>query len=483
MPQFDPSRVPASRVQSQFGSNDPRDLALHSFGKSFCDQLRAFRNDFSNAPDLVVHATDEDDIARAFALASKEGAAIVPFGGGTSVTGGVECPRTDRPVISLDLRSIDRVTEVDDMSRVATIGAGALGPVLEAQLARHGLTLRHFPQSFEHSTLGGWIATRAGGHFATLYTHIDDLTQSVRMMTPTGGVLETRKVPASGAGPDPNRFVLGSEGAFGVITRATMRVFRKPRFRSQCSVKFPNFAAGVEATRNIAQSGLYPTNCRLLDEREALINGVTFDGSAVLVLAFESHDHDVREPMERALKLAIREGGLAEPVRHRTENDKDLGAAEQWKSSFLRGPHMQSALISMGVLVDTFEGACTWNRFAHLQESVTQSVMSAIGKLGAKGSLSCRFTHVYPDGPAPYWTFIAVGGNGDLLDQWRAVKTAASDALLECGATITHHHAVGRTHAPWYTRERPTPFGAMLSAVKKAVDPAGIMNPGVLGID
>lgn len=483
LPSFDPTRVRASRLRvpealAEVATTDARARALHTYGKAYPDLVRSFRGDFSGAPDLVVRAESEDDVLRAMHLASKEGAALVPFGGGTSVTGGVEHEPGARPVISLDMTAMDRVLEVDEVSRAAKIQAGASGPGLEAALKTRGLTLRFFPQSFEHSTLGGWLATRAGGHFATLYTHIDDLTESVRMVTPGAGVFETRRLPASGAGPDPNRLVLGSEGALGVITSAWMRVFCKPTFRAHASVRFADFTRAVAAVRSIAQSGLFPANCRLLDAREALVNAVAQDGSSVLVLAFESHDHELRDRMERALKLATREGGRTEGARYASgEREKDAG---RWRASFLRGPHLQSALVSCGALVDTFETACTWSRFDALRAEVTRAVTDALSQIGAKGSLSCRFTHVYPDGPAPYFTFIAAGGEGDLLEQWAAVKRAASDAIASSGGTITHHHAVGRTHRAHYEGERPAAFGAALRAVKNAFDPSGIMNPGVL---
>ncbi|HUS64706.1 MAG TPA: FAD-binding oxidoreductase, partial [Kofleriaceae bacterium] len=396
-------------------------------------------------------------------------------GGGTSVVRGTE-PELgpgQRGAVSLDLSRLGRVLEVDDVSRAARIQAGALGPALEAELAaRGGLTLRHFPQSFEFSTLGGWIATRAGGHFATLYTHIDDLVESVRMLTPRG-VWESRRLPGSGAGPSPDRMVLGSEGALGVITEAWVRVRPRPTFRSSASVKFRALPAAVAAVRAIAQADLYPSNCRLLDAREALMHRVAMDGTNVLLLAFESADHDVAPWLARALEIARGHGGAA-------EEPKIASSAEGWKSAFFDAPYLFNVLVSLGCVVDTFETACTWDRFEAVDAAVRAAVDAAMVAACGGGVLSMRFTHVYPDGPAPYYTFVAPGRAGGELEQWRAIKDAASDALIASGATITHHHAVGRLHRPWYEKQRPEPFALALRAAKAAVDPDGLLNPGVL---
>ena len=264
----------------------------HTYGRSYRDIIRGFRGDFSPAPDLVATPSGEQEIADVLDWASDAGVAVIPYGGGTSVVGGIEGDVDERyaGVVSLDLERLGHVLEVEPSSMSARIQAGATGPVLEGQLAEHGLTLRHFPQSFEFSTLGGWIATRAGGHFATVYTHIDDLVQSTRAITPRG-VWESRRLPGSGAGPSPDRMMLGSEGILGVITEAWMRVRPRPVYRATATVHFAEFEHAVDAVRALSQSGLYPSNCRLLDKREAALNGVTMDGTHVLVVGFESADH------------------------------------------------------------------------------------------------------------------------------------------------------------------------------------------------
>ncbi len=487
LPHADRARMPEPRCHvpealAPFANQMREDRILHAHGRGYPDIVRGFEGDFAHAPDVVAYPRDEEDLAALFEVCARESAALVPFGGGTSVVGGVTCA-SERPVVCVDMRAFCKVLEVDDVSLAARIQAGTSGPDLEAQLAARGLTLRFFPQSFELSTLGGWIATRAGGHFATGPTHIDNLTESVRMLTPSG-VYETLRVPASGAGPDPNRLVLGSEGTLGVITEAWMRVFRRPLYRASANVLFGDLRAAVAAARAIVQARLLPSNCRVLDAREAMLNGVAGDGSCVLLLAFESADHDLREAMERALKLASREGGRCEKgARYRRGGEKARGGGgegEAWRAAFLRGPYLQSALISMGLVIDTFETACTWDRFDALHAEVQGAVRAAFEAMGEQGMLSCRVTHLYPDGLAPYYTFAVRGAPGRELEQWDALKRAASDALSRAGATITHHHAVGRTHRPWYDRERPEPFAAALRAAKRALDPAGILNPGVL---
>lgn len=464
-----------------FATSSREERARHTHGKSYRDLVRAFEGDYTSAPDLVLFPRDEGDVATALAWASAEGVAVVPFGGGTSVVGGVERPAggAHRGVASLDLRHLDRVLTVDPASASARIQAGAKGPHLEAQLAAHGLTLRHYPQSFEHSTLGGWIATRAGGHFATLYTHIDDLVESVRMITPRGP-FETRRLPASGAGPAPDRLVLGSEGILGVIVEAWMRVRPRPRYRASASVRFDDLAAGARGARAVAQSGLYPSNCRLLDPREAMLNGVPADGGAVLLLAFESAHHPVGAWAERAVEAATSQGGTSAGIKERVDTRGADATAEAWRQAFVDAPYLQSALVSLGVVADTFETACTWDRFDALHARVTEAVRTELQARCGGGFVTCRFTHVYPDGPAPYFTFVAPGRPGERLDAWLAIRRAAGDALSACGATITHHHAVGRLHRPWYEREVPALFQETLRAAKKVLDPAGVLNPGVL---
>lgn len=475
-----PARLVVPPTLAEFCKDDRSSRVHHTYGRAWQDLFRGFRGDFLAAPDLVALPRTEDEVAATLAWAAAENVAVVPWGGGTSVVGGVECTASSfAGVLALDLARLDQVLAVDTQSLTARIQAGATGPAIEEQLGVHGLTLRHFPQSFELSTLGGWIATRAGGHFATVYTHIDDLVQSVRMLTPRGP-WESRRVPGSGAGPSPDRLVLGSEGTLGVITEAWMRVRPRPTHKLSASVLFADFAAAVDATRVIAQAGLYPTNCRLLDAREALLHGVAA-GKNVLLLGFESTGAP-RDPwMDEALALCAARGGTWKEVRRRdAPSDGAADEAATWRTAFIDAPYLQTVLVSLGIVADTFETACPWDTFETLHTSVVRATKDAMRDVAGGGLVSCRFTHVYPDGPAPYYTFLFPARPGHELTQWQAVKTAASDALLAAGGTITHHHSVGRTHLPWARQQRPALFGETLAATKATLDPGGILNPGAL---
>ena len=453
--------------------------ALHCYGRSYPDVVRAFRGRFDHPPDVVVHPRDEHDVQAALDWALSSGAAVIPFGGGTSVVGGVEAGvgcEDHAGVVTIDLKALDRVLEADPVSLSARIQAGATGPRLEDQLAEHGLTLRHFPQSFQFSTLGGWIATRAGGHFATLYTHIDDLVESVRALTPVGA-WESRRLPGSGAGISPDRMLIGSEGTLGLITEAWVRVRRRPNHRASAPVRFDDFTAGAEAVRALSQSGLYPSNCRLIDAREAELTGAGDGSYALLVLGFEAAEHDVERWMTMALECCADHGGSWE---HRRDGDASAEAVGSWRQAFLRAPYLRDVFISIGVLSETFETAITWDRFANFHEAVLARVSETVREVCGAGTVTSRFTHVYPDGPAPYYTILAPARRGGELEQWAQIKRAASEAVIAGGGTITHHHAVGREHRPWYDRQRPEPFAAALRAAKAAVDPHGALNPGVL---
>ncbi|HJT07862.1 MAG TPA: FAD-binding oxidoreductase [Stellaceae bacterium] len=464
-----------------FCSSEPHDRAQHTYGKSYPDYVHGLAGDYAAAPDVVAYPTTEAEVAAVLDWAGGAEAVVTPFGGGSSVVGGVEPKLAGgryKAAVTLDLRRMGKVKEVDRTSRAARIEGGAFGPALEAQLKPHGVTLRHFPQSFEYSTLGGWIATRSGGHFATLMTHIDDLVESLRVVTPAGTV-ETRRLPGSGAGPSPDRLFIGSEGTLGVITEAWMRLQDKPRFRAGGAVRFKDLFTAARALRVISQAGLYPANCRILDPDEAYNTGAGDGRAAIMVLAFESADHAVDPWMKRALEACADHGGTPEsaeqPDAHRA------GAAGLWRNAFIRMPYARERMVPRAVIADTFETAITWERFEAFHDRVKaateQAILDATGK---PGQVTCRFTHVYPDGPAPYFSFHALGRHGELLAQWQAIKQAASDALIAAGGTITHHHAVGRDHRPWYDKQRPALFALALKAAKRALDPRGILNPGVL---
>ncbi|MBF7729450.1 FAD-binding oxidoreductase [Pseudomonas sp. N040] len=495
-PRIEEFSMPAPRISAppalaaQFSAS-PLDRLNHSSGKSYADCARMWLRQAPTPPDWVAFPEDEQAVIDILDWAQAQNVAVIPYGGGSSVCGGVEAAVGDgyAGTVSLDLERLNRVLEVDPLSRAARIQAGALGPELAAQLKPHGLALRHFPQSFEFSSLGGWIATRAGGHYATQYTHIDDFVESTRLVTPCG-VIQTRRLPGSGAGPAPDRLVLGSEGSLGVLTEAWMRLQLPPRFRASASVQFSDYPRAVECVRALAQSGLNPSNCRLLDPQETLFAGVGTGSASMLVLGFESADHPLQAWMGRALELVGEFGGSydqAAVARSMAEEHSDVhrqGAAGAWRDAFLRMPYWRDPGVGLGVIMDTVESAVTWDRFAEFYAGVKRDIARAIKQAtGQDVLLSCRMTHLYPDGPAPYFTFATRSADGSVasaLAAWREIKQAANEALVAHGGTITHHHAVGRDHRSGYEREVDPLFRRMLAAAKHTVDPQGILNPGVL---
>jgi len=494
-------RLTAPPALAEICTADAHERARHTYGSSYRDVVRGFRGQFEHPPDVVAIPRDERQLAEVLDWALGAGAAVIPYGGGTSVVGGVEPDVGDGfpGVVTIDLRRLNRVLEVDPVSLAARIQAGATGPELEEQLRAHDLTLRHFPQSFEFATLGGMIATRAGGHFATVYTHIDDLVESVRALTPAG-VWESRRLPGSGAGVSPDRMLIGSEGTLGIITEAWVRVRPRPRYRASAGVRFPDFSAGAAAVRALSQSGLYPANCRLIDPAEARLTGGGDGSHALLVLGFESPALDMDGRLAEALTCCGDHGGRSDepalsPARSpgresRRESGPESGPESgresgrdpvgTWRDAFVRAPYLRDTLVAMGVLSETFETAVTWDRFPELHRTVLERTGAAVHDVCGAGTVTCRFTHVYPDGPAPYYTVLAPARRGAELEQWAAIKRAAADAVLAAGGTITHHHAVGRDHRPWYDRQRPEPFAVAMRAAKAALDPRGALNPGVL---
>jgi alkyldihydroxyacetonephosphate synthase len=476
-----PPRIGPPPALAAICTSEPYERLLHSYGKSFPEAVRIFARDFRNAPDVVARPRSEADVVAVLDWAADVDAAVIPFGGGSSVVGGVE-PAVGESfpgTISLDLKGLDQLLEVDRTSRAARMQGGMLGPAIEAALKPHGLTLRHFPQSFEFSTLGGWLATRSGGHFATLYTHIEDFLESMRLITPAG-LIETRRLPGSGAGPSPDRLFVGSEGSLGVITEAWLRLQDRPAHRATVAVGFAGLFEAARAVRAIAQAGLHPSNLRVLDPMEAKVNGAGDGSQALLVLGFESADHPVEPWLARGLELCTDHGGRFEGGKG-AERAPPAGAAAAWRQAFIRMPYARELLMQISALNDTFETAITWDRFEVFHDRVKAATEQAIVEVtGRPGVVTCRFTHIYPDGPAPYFTFHAAGRPDALMEQWRHVKGKASDAVIEGGGTITHHHAVGRDHMPWYERQRPELFGAALVAAKERLDPAGLLNPGVL---
>ncbi|MDX6690584.1 MAG: alkyldihydroxyacetonephosphate synthase [Solirubrobacteraceae bacterium] len=461
----------------------------HAAGRSYPDLVRLRTGRGLNPPDAVVYPGTREQVAALLAACAKDGIAVVPFGGGTSVVGGVEALRGSfDAVISVDLARLSALIAVDERSQLATFAAGTLGPELERLLATRGLTLGHFPQSFQFSTVGGWAATRSAGQASTGYGRIDELVVSLRAATPAGEI-ETRTVPATAAGPDLRELLVGSEGALGIITDVTLRVRPQPRARRYEGWSLPSFAAGTEALRELEQSGAAPDVSRLSDEEEtrltlALASGSTGArllhsylrargrGSACMaILGFEGADSGrVNARRARAKTILRRHGAL------------QLGPAPgaAWLKGRYHGPYVRDELLTRGVFVETLETAATWTALQDTHRAVGDALRHAFAARGTPARVMCHVSHLYPTGASLYFTFLARQEHGSELEQWQAAKAAACDAILASGATITHHHAIGRDHVPWLSQEIGDLGVEALRAVKQRLDPAGIMNPGKL---
>ncbi len=477
-----PPRVEPPDELAAFCFTDTYERARHAGGAHFTDRTRAFNLDFPNPPDVVAHPRNEAELEAVLEWCHNGEHAVVPFGAGSSVVWGVDPPETPTSVV-IAMDRFDQVLEIDETSRAARIQAGIYGPALEAQLKPSGHTLRHFPQSFRFSTLGGWIATRSGGHYATNHTHIDDFVESVRMLTPAGW-WESRRLPGSGAGPSPDRMVIGSEGILGIITEAWMRIQDRPRFRATAGVVFDSWAAGTDAVRQVVQAKLWPANLRILDPDEAQ-RAAGLDGAqALVIIAFESAELSQAANIRAAVEIARGAGGTIDDdnilIDDGTGNPTGHeGAVGEWRRSFI-GVDPGTAT-SMGLLADTFETAITWDRWPEFDATVREAMGKVLGEVCKQGELSCRFTHVYPDGPAPYYTWSGMGRPGSEISMWQEVKDAANEVVIAAGGTSTHHHAVGKMHRPnAYDVQRPDLFADSLRAVKRTLDPNGILNPGVL---
>lgn len=464
---------------AEFCLTDRYERALHSYG---AERYLAVLGEFPNPPDVVAHPRNEQELEAVLDWSSSKGYATIPYGGGSSVVGGVTPPEDYDGVVTIDMDQFDRVLEIDDVSRAARIQAGVYGPALEDQLRPHGFTLRHFPQSFSVSTLGGWIATRSGGHYATNQTHIDDFVESTRMLTPKGW-WESRRLPGSGAGPSPDRMVIGSEGILGIITEAWMRIQKRPTFRATAGVIFSSWKAGYEATREIVQAKLWPANLRLLDP-SLTADAAGLDGTqALLIIGFESAELPQDSPMHTAIGIARGAGGMIEDSEIVISDGSGRptgrsGAVGAWRNAFINiGGGLTDGL---GIVSGTFETAITWDRWPEFDKLVREEVSKALNDVCGGGTLNCRFTHVYTDGPAPYYTYAGAYRSGSGIEQDAAIKKAASDVVMKGGGTITHHHAVGKLHRPWYDQQRPDLFAEAIKAAKRALDPNWVLNPGVL---
>lgn len=468
---------------SEFTTTDHAERVTHTYGGHSTELLAAIRGHFPHPPDAVAHPRNEDELDKILDWCTANKVSAIPYGGGTTVVWGVTIPPTCESAVSIDMDCMSEVLEIDQVSRAARVQAGILGPHLENSLRPHGLTLRHFPQSFPWSTVGGWIATRSGGHYATNHTHIDDFVESTTMLCPSGR-FETRRLPGSGAGPSPDRLVLGSEGILGVITECWLRLQKRPVFRASLGARFSSWEKGTEAVRAIVQTKLWPANLRILDPVEAMLNAGLDGKDSLLILGFESGDYSQQSSIDIAAEIVRDHGGQFEKDDILVDDGMGRatgrgGAVGAWRQAFI-GVNAGAGL-GLGLLSDTFETAITWDRWPSFDAHVRKKVGTVLREtLGNSATLACRFTHVYPDGPAPYYSFSGPVPIGVEFNHWKTIKEAANEAVVSGGGTITHHHAVGRMHKPAWTKQIPAGYNEVLRAAKRELDPAGILNPGVL---
>jgi alkyldihydroxyacetonephosphate synthase len=482
---LDPPALPEA-VRSRFGeilSDDRATRVLHARGKSYPDLVRQRAGDCTGAPDAVLTPRSHDEVRAVLDACAAAGVAVVPFGGGTSVVGGLEPLRGElSALISLDLRALDALEMLDERSQLAVVGGGIRATDLDARLAERGFTLGHFPQSYEHVSIGGCVATRSAGQASTGYGRIDDLVVGARLAAPAGD-LDLRAQPGSAAGPELRRLIIGSEGILGPITRVALRVRPLPELTRYEGWIFPSFGAGAEVLRRLEQDGVAPDVARLSDEVETRMGfGLAGLGSvqaralrgylrargvasgAAAIVGWGGGEDAVRSRRETAVEVLRDGGGVAIGQQ----------AGKAWVRTRFAGPYLRDALMDRGVLVETLETATTWTQLFTVYRAVGDALR------GHAPLVACHISHVYPTGASLYFTFMARARRGEELEQWAAVKGAASEAIVAAGATISHHHAVGRDHARYLVSEIGETGVAALRALKRELDPAGIMNPGKL---
>src|SRR6185437_13373607 len=479
-----PSRLTAEHREALTGIVGPdycrvddSDRLLRAGGKSTLDLLRRKDTGVQNAPDAVLLPGDEAEIAATLRYCTDHSIAIVPFGGGTSVVGGLDPIRGDfKAVISLDLRRLNQLHSLDEVSGEAELGAGLTGPDAERLLGERGFSLGHFPQSFQFATIGGFAATRSSGQDSAGYGRFNDMVRGLRTVTPAG-VLDLGRAPESAAGPDLRQLMIGSEGVFGIITRVRVRVHPVPEATRYEAWTFGDFATGADALRAVVQTATGPTVIRLSDEAETGVNLATTEsigehsitGGCLAITAFEGSEAHVASRHAETRAVMEARGG------------RSLGEApaRAWEHGRFGAPYLRDSLLSAGALCETLETATHWSGVAAVKAAVTEALTASLAESGSPTLVLCHISHVYPTGASLYFTVVA-GQRGNPIDQWRKAKAAASDAMMRTGGTITHHHAVGADHRPWMRDEVGDLGVAVLRAVKATLDPAGILNPGKL---
>lgn len=482
----------AARVRT-----DAYERAFHAVGRSYHDLVRVRSGELASAPDAVVYPASAREVLDLLSFCDRNRIAVVPFGGGSSVVGGVEgyAGPSHIGVVTLDTTRMDQILEVDPLSHTVTAQAGIYGPVLEEELAARGFTVGHFPQSFEFSTLGGWIAARGAGQLSNRYGTADKILVAARVATPRGE-WRTLAFPASAAGPNLNHLIAGSEGTLGVITEATVKIHPAPEARRLGAFVFRDFGSGTAAVRSLVQGEVGAAMIRLSDAEETRFFGelrgslepqgsatrlaeraldlAGFGEKCVMMLAFEGSARPVRDGFRRALAIATRAGGLFV--------GESPGRA-WWKRRF-EMPYLRDPMMDHGVGVDTLETSTEWTNVPRLYRAVREALSGSIAAGGRKGVVMAHISHSYLDGASLYFTFVFARdrdrGLAGEIEQWRAIKEAASRAISENGGTISHHHGVGTDHAPWLAAEKGTLGIEVLAAAKAKLDPNGVMNPGKL---
>jgi alkyldihydroxyacetonephosphate synthase len=483
----------AAQLQEILGAANVRDdhaeRVTHAAGKGYPDLVRMRAGEPESAPDAVVYPQSHEQLLAVLALCARASLAVVPFGGGTSVVGGVAPLRGEHSaVLALDMSRMASVLGLDAQSATVTVQAGVRAPALERHLAARGLTLGHFPQSYEYVSLGGCAATRSAGQASTGYGAIDKLVLGLRLAAPASEI-QLPALPASAAGPGLRQLLVGSEGTLGVISELALRVRTAPQERVYEGAFFEDFTAGGRTLRALAAEHCLPDVARVSDEAETRMSlalagsgglkgrlGRAYVGvrgyreGCLAILGFEGTTGDVAFRRARALELVRANGGL--PVGR--------SPGEAWRKGRFSAPYLRDELLTLGVMVETLETATQWSKLRTLHRDVGDAIAQALDRAGTPGLVMCHISHVYETGASLYFTLIARQREGDEIGQWQSVKQAAGDAIVAGGGTITHHHAVGRDHVPWMEREVGAGGVAALRALKAELDPAGIMNPGKL---
>jgi alkyldihydroxyacetonephosphate synthase len=493
---IDPCSIPTGtleRLREIVGAAHARDdhaeRVAHAAGKGYPDLVRLRAGRPEGAPDVVLYPSSREQLHALLRVCEHSSLAVVPFGGGTSVVGGVEPLRgPHRGVVALDTSRMAGVLELDEVSLAVRVQAGARARELERWLAGRGLTLGHFPQSFEYVSLGGCAATRSAGQASSGYGRFERMVQGLSMVAPAGD-LELPALPASAAGPSLRELLVGSEGVLGVIDELTLRVRRAPTERLYEGVFFECFEAGVHALRELSQRHCTPDVARLSDEQEtrmslalagsggakgrlgrAYLRVRGYGGGCLAILGFEGDREEVAVRRARALQLVRGGGGLP----------AGRSPGQAWLASRFSAPYLRDELLTHGVMVETLETATPWSNLGALHRRVGDAIGDSLRARGTPGMVMCHVSHLYETGASLYFTFLARQQQGEELAQWHAAKAATSEAIVSGGGTITHHHAVGRDHAPWMEREIGAEGVRALRSLKAELDPAGIMNPGKL---